>query len=67
MTALQPEITALIARQQRLAEGIAAEARHQMDPAEIDVETAFTRLACEHPKACSCDSNYPGWTPGGAA
>lgn len=69
MTALQPEITALVARQreQRLAEGIAAEARHQMDPAETDVEQAFYRLSCDHPEACSCDRDYPGWTPGGAA
>jgi hypothetical protein len=53
-------ITALVARQ-RLAAGIAAEARHQMDPAEA----AFTALACAHPEACSCPADYPGWTPGG--
>ncbi|BCM70931.1 hypothetical protein EASAB2608_06265 [Streptomyces sp. EAS-AB2608] len=68
MTALQPEITALVARQreQRLADGIAAEARHQMDPAEGPVEAAFYRLCCNHPDTCSCDRDYPDWTPGGA-
>ncbi|MGV9756989.1 hypothetical protein ACWDUC_14385 [Streptomyces tricolor] len=56
MTALQPEITALVARQreQRLAEGIAAEARHQMDPAEGPIEQAFMQMACDHPEACAC-------------
>ncbi|WP_318205329.1 hypothetical protein [Streptomyces sp. SCL15-4] len=65
MTALQPEITALVARQreQRLAEGVAAEARHQVD----DTDPVFARLACDHPEACSCEADYPGWTPGGAA
>ncbi|WP_031096275.1 MULTISPECIES: hypothetical protein [unclassified Streptomyces] len=62
MTALQPEITALVTRQQRLAEGVAAEARHQMDP----VDTAFAALACAHPDKCACPEDYPGWTPGGA-
>ncbi|MEU3529403.1 hypothetical protein AB0E62_37120 [Streptomyces sp. NPDC038707] len=63
MTALQPEITALVARQreQRLAEGVAAEARHQLDPADA----AFAALACDHPETCSCDRDYPGWAPGG--
>jgi hypothetical protein len=60
MTALQPEVADLVARQ-RLAAGIAAEARHQMDPAN-DV---FARMACEHPEACSCPEDYPDWTPGG--
>ncbi|MET9012266.1 hypothetical protein ABZX74_15310 [Streptomyces olivaceoviridis] len=61
MTALQPEITALVARQQRLVEGIAAEARHQVD----ETDDAFARLACDHPEKCSCPEDYPGWTPGG--
>lgn len=63
MTALQPEITALVARQreQRLAEGVAAEARHQVD----DSDAAFAQLACDHPEKCACDADYPGWTPGG--
>lgn len=64
MTALQPEVAALVARQ-RLADGIAAEARHQMNPNETIIETAFYRLTCDHPDACSCDTDYPGWTPGG--
>ncbi|MET8766378.1 hypothetical protein [Streptomyces sp. NPDC004658] len=67
MTALQPEITALVARQQRLADGIAAEARHQMDPAEGPIETAFAQLCCAHPETCSCEADYPGWIPGGTA
>ncbi|MGW5430410.1 hypothetical protein ACWET9_24840 [Streptomyces sp. NPDC004059] len=54
MTALQPEISALVARQ-RLAAGIAAEARHQMDPAEAAIEQAFMQMACDHPEACTCD------------
>ncbi|WP_225811266.1 hypothetical protein [Streptomyces spinosus] len=61
MTAVQSEITALVARQQRLADGIAAEARHQMDT----VDAAFARLACDHPDKCACPEDYPGWTPGG--
>lgn len=50
-----------LVERQRLAAGIAAEARHQMDPAD----GAFTALACAHPEACSCAEDYPGWTPGG--
>lgn len=65
MSVLQPEIADLVARQ-RLAAGIAAEARHQMDPAEIAVETAFYQLCCAHPETCSCEADYPGWAPGGA-
>ncbi|NUQ95333.1 MAG: hypothetical protein HOY79_01785 [Streptomyces sp.] len=60
MTALQPEVAALVARQ-RLAAGIAAEARHQLDP----YDAVFERMACEHPEACSCAADYPEWTPGG--
>lgn len=57
MTALQPEISALVARQteQRLAAGIAAEARHQMDPAEGAIEKAFMQMACDHPELCTCN------------
>lgn len=56
-------LIALLVEQQRLAAGIAAEERHQMDPAD----GAFTALACAHPEACSCPADYPDWTPGGAA
>ncbi|WP_199572673.1 hypothetical protein [Streptomyces murinus] len=45
MTALQPE---------RLAAGIAAEARHLMDPAEGPIEQAFMQMACDHPETCVC-------------
>jgi hypothetical protein len=65
VSALTEQVAALVTRQ-RLADGMAAEARHQMDPAETDVETAFYRLCCEHPETCSCEQDYPGWTPGGA-
>lgn len=64
MTALQPEVADLVTRQ-RLAAGIAAEARHLMNPAETAVETAFNQLCCAHPDTCSCEADYPGWTPGG--
>ncbi|MEV0015388.1 hypothetical protein [Streptomyces tendae] len=64
MTALQPEVAALVTRQseQRLAEGIAAEARHQMDPAEAPFETAFAQMACDHPEKCTCEpAGIPGF------
>jgi hypothetical protein len=28
------------------------------------IELRFNALACEHPEACSCDADYPGWKPG---
>ncbi|MFJ7999047.1 hypothetical protein ACIQ7D_18130 [Streptomyces sp. NPDC096310] len=43
--------------------GATAEDRHLIDPAD----RAFARLACEHPDTCSCNADYPDWTPGGAA
>ncbi|MFE9886814.1 hypothetical protein [Streptomyces scopuliridis] len=46
-----------------LARGVAAEVRHLTDPAD----TAFAALACAHPEKCSCDADYPDWTPGRAA
>lgn len=49
----------------RTAEGVAAEARHQMSPAEADIDDAFAHMACAHPEACSCTDDYPTWTPGG--
>ncbi|MFE2497160.1 hypothetical protein [Streptomyces scopuliridis] len=45
---------------QRLARGVAAEARHPVDPCD----RAFAALAACHPERCSCDADYPGWTPG---
>jgi hypothetical protein len=44
---------------QRLAAGVAAEQRHQLDPAD----RAFADLACACPAGCSCPADYPGWTP----
>ncbi|KUN02779.1 hypothetical protein AQI95_24885 [Streptomyces yokosukanensis] len=61
MTALQSEVADLVTRQ-RLARGVAAEARHQLDP----YDGVFSRMACTHPETCSCPEDYPGWTPGGA-
>lgn len=64
MTALQPEVAALVTRQreQRLAEGIAAEARHQMDPNEGPFEKAFAQMACDHPEKCACPpEGIPGF------
>jgi hypothetical protein len=56
-TRLEADMRALVARQkaQRLAEGIAAEARHQMDPAETAIEQAFMQIACDCPDVCPCD------------
>lgn len=45
--------------EQRLAAGVAAEFRHQLDPADA----AFAALACACPDGCSCPADYPGWTP----
>jgi hypothetical protein len=55
---LEADMRALIARQraQRLAEGVAAEARHQMDPAETAIEQAFMQIACDRPNVCPCDN-----------
>ncbi|GGM05835.1 hypothetical protein GCM10010099_22500 [Streptomyces cinereus] len=41
-----------------------AELVRQIVVASLD---PFARMACEHPDACSCDDDYPNWTPGGAA
>lgn len=41
--------------------GATAEDRHLLDPCD----SAFARLACEHPDRCSCGDDYPTWTPGG--
>jgi hypothetical protein len=57
---LTADMKALVARQ-RLAEGIAAEVHHLLDPAD----TAFAALACEHGDCCSTEADYPNWTPGG--
>ncbi|WP_406004379.1 hypothetical protein [Streptomyces sp. NBC_00987] len=54
------ELTALKAK--RLAAGLAAEYRHLTDTSDA----AFVALACANPEACSCDDDYPNWTPGGA-
>ncbi|MET8694788.1 hypothetical protein ABZV65_19845 [Streptomyces bauhiniae] len=61
---LVDDLRALVARQraQRLAAGVAAEARHLMDD-----DAPWSRLACDHPEHCSCDADYPGWTPGAIA
>jgi hypothetical protein len=53
-TRLQADMRQLVARQ-RLARGIAAEARHQMDPAEGPIDKAFQQMACDHPEACTCN------------
>ena len=54
---LTRDLRDLVARQraQRIAEGIAAEARHLMDPAEGPIETAFAQMACDHPERCTCE------------
>jgi len=40
--------------------GRLAEQWHQLDPAD----TAFARLAIDHPEACHTAADYPGWIPG---
>ncbi|MFE7954443.1 hypothetical protein [Streptomyces sp. NPDC057413] len=52
LSRLESDIKQLVARQ-RFQAGIAAEARHVMDPAEAAIETAFIQLAAEHPEACA--------------
>lgn len=27
-------------------------------------DAQFSLMACEHPGACSCESDYPNWSPG---
>lgn len=54
---LEADLQALAAR--RLAAGVAAEQRHQLDPAD----GAFAALACNCPGGCSCAEDYPGWNP----
>ncbi|MFD8234063.1 hypothetical protein ACFV20_19545 [Streptomyces sp. NPDC059696] len=55
LTRLQSDVKALVARQ-RLAAGIAAEARHQMDPAEAAFDLAFAQIACDCPDPCNCET-----------
>ncbi len=57
LSRLEADLQALAAR--RLAAGVAAEFRHQLDPAD----RAFADLACACPAGCSCEADYPGWTP----
>ncbi|MFH9426406.1 hypothetical protein [Streptomyces sp. NPDC017529] len=45
----------------RVRDGL-LEQNHAVDP----VDTAFARLAAEHPERCSALDAYPGWTCGGA-
>lgn len=66
LSRLEADIKALVARQ-RMQAGVAAEARHQLDPTEVTVDAAFARLAVEHPDTCAGAADYPGWTPGGTA
>ncbi|MGQ5576705.1 hypothetical protein [Streptomyces sp. ECR3.8] len=56
VTQLQADMRQLVARQ-RLQAGIAAEARHLMDPAETAFEKAFAQMACDHPEACTCEES----------
>ncbi|MFJ4637509.1 hypothetical protein ACIP69_18030 [Streptomyces hygroscopicus] len=46
----------------RIAEGALAEQRHLIDP----LDHVFEQMPCTNPGACSCNADYPGWTPGGA-
>ncbi|MFB6977751.1 hypothetical protein [Streptomyces scopuliridis] len=47
-------------KRRRLADGVAAEARHLIDP----FDRVFAALASASTARCSCDADYPGWTPG---
>ncbi|MEU6768583.1 hypothetical protein ABZ916_39495 [Streptomyces sp. NPDC046853] len=39
------------------AAALLAAYQHQPEPFEAE----FAAMACEHPKACSCENDYPGW------
>ncbi|WP_458089311.1 hypothetical protein [Streptomyces malaysiensis] len=43
--------------------GQLAEQRHLIDPLDHDYE----QMPCANPDACSCNADYPGWTPGRTA
>lgn len=65
---LRDRMAALVDRQRQEAAAerlrlLLAEQSHQVDTADA----AFARLACEHPEACSCNDDYPNWTPGGTS
>ncbi|MFF3128563.1 hypothetical protein ACFVRD_41275 [Streptomyces sp. NPDC057908] len=60
LVAAADRLTGLKAK--RLAAGLAAEYRHLTDTRDA----AFAALACARPEACSCDADYPNWTPGSA-
>ncbi|MFJ6566546.1 hypothetical protein ACIQNU_03945 [Streptomyces sp. NPDC091292] len=65
LSTLREQMTALVARQQQdvsvdRLRRLLAEQAHQVDTSD----TAYARLACDHPEACSCDADYPNWTPG---
>jgi hypothetical protein len=53
LTQLQADMKELVARQQADA----------LRGPGLDV---WMQMACARPDACSCDDDYPGWTPGGA-
>ncbi|WP_369213891.1 hypothetical protein [Streptomyces flavofungini] len=57
------DVVASAAEESLLLAGRAAEQRHLLDPCD----GAFAALACAHPEACACDTDYPDWRPGGAA
>lgn len=44
-----------------------SEAKSERDPlhqADTVQDMQFSLMACEHPGQCSCDTDYPNWTPG---
>ncbi|WP_432139734.1 hypothetical protein [Streptomyces sp. bgisy154] len=48
LAALDADLHTLAAK--RLADGIAAEHRHLLDP----LDTVWQQMACDHPEACTC-------------
>ncbi|MDX3713447.1 hypothetical protein PV733_31790 [Streptomyces europaeiscabiei] len=60
LSRLEADLQALAAR--RIKAGATAEQRHLLDPAD----RAFAALACACPDGCSCEADYPAWTPGGS-
>jgi hypothetical protein len=61
MSDLQPEVSALIARQRaadietlRLSLPLLDPDRHALD---LDADRAFAQLACECPNLCACDGD----------
>ncbi|MFJ6066525.1 hypothetical protein ACIQHU_26215 [Streptomyces tendae] len=63
MTALQPEVAALVTRQRNAAIEAIRQSLPLDDPdrhaLDLDADQAFARLATEHPEHCTRQENQP--------